>query len=90
MLPLEVFGYSKAERQERARPYLAMVNLAGFEKKYPWQLSGGMQQRVSIARALSFEPALLLMDEPFGALDEIVRDRLNEQLLKLWPRRARP
>jgi NitT/TauT family transport system ATP-binding protein len=84
MLPLEVFGLSKAERQERARRYLALVKLAGFEKKFPWQLSGGMQQRASIARALSFDPKLLLMDEPFGALDEIVRDRLNEQLLKLW------
>jgi NitT/TauT family transport system ATP-binding protein len=84
MLPLEVFGLPKPERAARAAKYLAMVNLAGFEKKYPWQLSGGMQQRVSIARALSFEPALLLMDEPFGALDEIVRDKLNEQLLQLW------
>ena len=83
-LPLEIFGLPAAERRTRARTNLAMVNLAGFEKKYPWQLSGGMQQRVSIARALSFEPELLLMDEPFGALDEIVRDRLNEQLLKLW------
>lgn len=84
MLPLEIFGLPKAERQARAKKYLAMVNLAGFEKRYPWQLSGGMQQRVSIARALSFEPALLLMDEPFGALDEIVRDTLNAQLLALW------
>ncbi len=84
MLPLEVFGYAKAERQERAARNLALVNLGGFEKKYPWQLSGGMQQRASIARALSFDPQLLLMDEPFGALDEIVRDKLNEQLLKLW------
>lgn len=83
-LPLEIFGLSASERKARAHSYLAMVNLAGFEKKFPWQLSGGMQQRVSIARALSFEPDLLLMDEPFGALDEIVRDRLNEQLLKLW------
>jgi NitT/TauT family transport system ATP-binding protein len=84
MLPLEVMGFSEAERRERAKRYLALVNLSGFERKFPWQLSGGMQQRASIARALSFDPALLLMDEPFGALDEIVRDRLNEHLLRLW------
>ena len=83
-LPLEIMGFSEAERRERARRYLALVNLSGFERKFPWQLSGGMQQRASIARALSFDPALLLMDEPFGALDEIVRDHLNEQLLGLW------
>ena len=84
MLPLEVFGMTAAEQTARARKYLALVNLAGFEQKFPWQLSGGMQQRASIARALSFDPQLLLMDEPFGALDEIVRDKLNEQLLRLW------
>jgi NitT/TauT family transport system ATP-binding protein len=84
MLPLEVMGFSDRERRERAKRYLALVNLSGFERKFPWQLSGGMQQRASIARALSFDPALLLMDEPFGALDEIVRDHLNEQLLRLW------
>ena len=86
MLPLEIMGMSRTERVDRAKRYLEMVNLAGFERKYPWQLSGGMQQRVSIARALSFEPDLLLMDEPFGALDEITRDHLNEQLLHLWAR----
>jgi NitT/TauT family transport system ATP-binding protein len=84
MLPLEIMGFSGEERRERARRNLALVNLAGFERKYPWQLSGGMQQRVSIARALSFDPHLMFMDEPFGALDEIVRDKLNEQLLQLW------
>ncbi len=83
-LPLEVMGVPAGERAARARRYLDLVNLGGFEKKFPWQLSGGMQQRASIARALCFDPALLLMDEPFGALDEIVRDHLNEQLLRLW------
>lgn len=83
-LPLEIMGFAKGERAERIRRNMELVNLAGFERKYPWQLSGGMQQRASIARALSFDPDLLLMDEPFGALDEIVRDHLNEQLLKLW------
>ena len=85
-LPLEIMGYSRAERAERVRRTLALVNLAGFERKYPWQLSGGMQQRASIARALAFDADILLMDEPFGALDEIVRDHLNEQLLDLWRR----
>ena len=83
-LPLEIMGYSKSEQQSRVSKVLELVELVGFEKKFPWQLSGGMQQRASIARALAFDEDILLMDEPFGALDEIVRDHLNEQLLKLW------
>ncbi|WP_299677163.1 ABC transporter ATP-binding protein [uncultured Roseobacter sp.] len=85
-LPLEIMGYSKADQSERVARVLELVELSGFEKKYPWQLSGGMQQRASIARALAFDADILLMDEPFGALDEIVRDHLNEQLLHLWAR----
>ena len=85
-LPLEIMGFAKAEQRERADKALELVDLAGFGKKFPWQLSGGMQQRASIARALAFDADILLMDEPFGALDEIVRDHLNEQLLQLWAR----
>ena len=83
-LPLEIMGYSKTEIKERIQKVIELVELKGFEKKFPWQLSGGMQQRASIARALAFDANILLMDEPFGALDEIVRDRLNSELLDLW------
>ncbi len=83
-LPLEIMGFEKTERERLVKHGLDLVNLTGFGNKFPWQLSGGMQQRASIARALSFDPDLLLMDEPFGALDEIVRDMLNQQLLTLW------
>ena len=89
MLPLEIQGRPKAEAKAVAMEQLARVGLAGFEKKYPWQLSGGMQQRASIARAMAFEPRILMMDEPFGALDEITRDGLNEQLQQLWQRERR-
>ncbi len=85
-LPLEVMGFSKTEQESRVARVLDLVELGGFGRKFPWQLSGGMQQRASIARALAFDADILLMDEPFGALDEIVRDRLNEELLKLWNR----
>ena len=85
-LPLEIMGYSKAEMATRVDQVLELVELGGFGGKFPWQLSGGMQQRASIARALAFDADILLMDEPFGALDEIVRDRLNEELLSLWAR----
>lgn len=85
-LPLEIMGFSRSEQEKRVKDVLQLVDLEGFGGKFPWQLSGGMQQRASIARALGFDADILLMDEPFGALDEIVRDHLNEQLLALWAR----
>jgi NitT/TauT family transport system ATP-binding protein len=85
-LPLEIMGFSRGDQEERVARVLELVELKGFGNKFPWQLSGGMQQRASIARALAFDADILLMDEPFGALDEIVRDRLNEEVLKLWDR----
>jgi NitT/TauT family transport system ATP-binding protein len=83
-LPLEIMGSERGDRERRARAMLDLVELSDFGRSYPWQLSGGMQQRVAIARALVFDPKLILMDEPFGALDEMTRERLNLELMRIW------
>jgi NitT/TauT family transport system ATP-binding protein len=86
MLPAEILGLPMRESRERAHELLAMVGLAGFEDKYPYELSGGMQQRAAIARALIHDPKLILMDEPFGALDALTREKMNLELLSIWKR----
>jgi NitT/TauT family transport system ATP-binding protein len=84
LLPAEILGLPSAESRERAKALLALVGLAGYEGKYPYELSGGMQQRAAIARALVHDPMLVLMDEPFGALDALTREKMNLELLRIW------
>jgi NitT/TauT family transport system ATP-binding protein len=84
MLPIEVAGLDRVEGEQRARELISLVGLKGFEKRYPNELSGGMQQRASIARALINDPALLLMDEPFGALDALTRENMSLELQRIW------
>jgi len=84
LLPTEILGLPRKESRERALALLALVGLAGFEDKYPYELSGGMQQRAAIARALVHDPKLVLMDEPFGALDALTREKMNLELLRIW------